>query len=321
MGLSLASFSQSVYAKKNVLKECISFNKLPFTSIRLPRSSLLAGSLRRSSLRASKVEEILDHDGDKKKRVENSSKSNQSDEDDDVFQMDEDERKEFRQKIRQMIEMNPEVEQEVDPEEKRKKMQKLLEDYPLVVDEDDPDWPEDADGWGFNFSQFFDKMSVKNVKKDEDDDGYDSEKEVNWEDIRAIKDITSAEWEDTVFSDLSPLVVLVHNRYRRPKENEIVRDQLEKAIQLIWGCRIPSPRCVAIDAVVEFDLVSTLGVSIFPELIFTKTGKILHREKGIRTADELSKIMAYFYYGGAKPPCLGTSVIINEAIPGFTAKK
>lgn len=321
MGLSLASFSQSVYAKKNVLKESISFNKLPFTSIRLPRSSLLAGSLRRSSLRASKVEEILDHDGDKKKRVENSSKSNQSDEDDDVFQMDEDERKEFRQKIRQMIEMNPEVEQEVDPEEKRKKMQKLLEDYPLVVDEDDPDWPEDADGWGFNFSQFFDKMSVKNVKKDEDDDGYDSEKEVNWEDIRAIKDITSAEWEDTVFSDLSPLVVLVHNRYRRPKENEIVRDQLEKAIQLIWGCRIPSPRCVAIDAVVEFDLVSTLGVSIFPELIFTKTGKILHREKGIRTADELSKIMAYFYYGGAKPPCLGTSVIINEAIPGFTAKK
>ena len=58
-------------------------------------------------------------------------------------------------------------------------------------------------------------MSIKNVKKDEDDDGYDSEKEVNWEDIRAIKDITSAEWEDTVFSDLSPLVVLVHNRYRR----------------------------------------------------------------------------------------------------------
>ncbi|MFS7949366.1 hypothetical protein Hanom_Chr06g00570761 [Helianthus anomalus] len=66
----------------------------------------------------------------------------------------------------------------------------------------------------------------------------------------------------------------------RPKENEMVRDQLEKAIQLIWDCRIPSPRCVAIDAVVECDLVSTLGVSVFPELIFTKTGRILHREKG-----------------------------------------
>nr|GEX02954.1 putative reverse transcriptase domain-containing protein [Tanacetum cinerariifolium] len=106
-----------------------------------------------------------------------------------------------------------------------------------------------------------------------------------------------------------------------PKENEMVHDQLEKAIQLIWDCRIPSPRCVAIDAVVECDLVSTLGVSTFPELIFTKTGKILHREKEIRTADELSKIMAYFYYGGAKPSCLGTSVTINDAIPGFTAKK
>lgn len=110
--------------------------------------------------------------------------------------------------------------------------------------------------------------------------------------------------------------------FGRPKENEMVYDQLEKAIHLIWDCRIPSPRvtisspishiyhictyvyicffysyvwcmhvlvryinclfwqCVAIDAVVECDLVSTLGVSVFPELIFTKTGKILHREKG-----------------------------------------
>lgn len=165
-------------------------------------------------MRASKVDEILDHDDDKKERVKKSKIDQSDDDDDDDFEMDEDDRKEFRKKIRQMIEMNPEVEEEVDPEERRKKMQKLLADYPLVVDEEDPDWPEDADGRGFNFSQFFDKMSVKNVRKD-DDDGYDSENEVNWQDIRAIKDITSAEWEDTVFSDLSPLIVLVHNRYRR----------------------------------------------------------------------------------------------------------
>lgn len=164
----------------------------------------------------------MDCNDDKKKGVRNSNKNDQGDDeddedyDDDDFEMDEDERKEFRNKIRQMIEMNPEVEQEIDPEEKRKKMQKLLADYPLVVDEDDPDWPEDADGWGFNFSQFFDKMSVKNVKKDDDnDDDDDGGKEINWEDIRPIKDITSAEWEETVFSDLSPLVVLVHNRHRR----------------------------------------------------------------------------------------------------------
>ncbi|GJZ28295.1 probable alpha,alpha-trehalose-phosphate synthase [UDP-forming] 7 [Tanacetum coccineum] len=79
--------------------------------------------------------------------------------------------------------------------------------------------------------------------------------------------------------------------------------------------------CVAVDAVVECDLVSTLVVSIFPELIFTETRKILQREKEIRITDELSKIMAYFYYGGAKPPCLDTSVIINDAIPSFTSKK
>ncbi|KAK1432628.1 hypothetical protein QVD17_09526 [Tagetes erecta] len=322
-GLSLVSFYRSVYAKENVSKASFPFDKPPFKSIYLPRLRFKAGSLRRSSLRASKVEEIFDYNDNKKKGVKESSKSDQSEDDDedDDFEMDEDERKEFRKKIRQMIEMNPEVKEEADPEEKRKMMQKLLADYPLVVDEDDPDWPEDADGWGFNFSQFFDKMTVKNVKKDVDDDDYDSDKEVNWQDIRAIKDITSAEWEETVFSDLSPLVVLVHNRYRRPKENEMVYEQLEKAIHLIWDCRIPSPRCVAIDAVVECDLVSTLGVSVFPELIFTKTGKILHREKEVRTADELSKIMAFLYYGGAKPACLNTSVIINDAIPGFTAKK
>jgi hypothetical protein len=39
-------------------------------------------------------------------------------------------------------------------------------------------------------------------------------------------------------------------------------------------------QCVAIDAVVETDLVSALKVSVFPEIIFTKEGKILYREKG-----------------------------------------
>lgn len=289
---------------------------MPITSIRLSRSMFLAGSSRKTSFKASKVEEILDCDDDKKKE---STKSTKNDDDDSDFEMDEDERKEFRKKIRQIIEMNPEV-KDVDPEEKKKMMEKLLSDYPLVVDEEDPDWPEDAEGRGFNFSQFFDKMTIKNVKKDDED--YDSDGEVNWQDIKAIKDIKSEEWEDTVFQDLSPLIVLVHHRYRRPKENEMARDQLEKAIQIIWDCRIPSPRCVAIDAVVECDLVSTLGVSVFPELIFTKVGKIYHREKEIRTAEELSKMMAFFYYGAAKPPCLGdTFVMSNEAVPGFTTKK
>lgn len=39
-------------------------------------------------------------------------------------------------------------------------------------------------------------------------------------------------------------------------------------------------QCVAIDAVTEHDLVSALQVSVFPEIMFTKAGKILYREKG-----------------------------------------
>lgn len=232
--------------------------------------------------------------------------------------MDEEERREWREKIREVIDKYPDVQEEVDPEEKRKKMQKLLAEYPLVVEEDDPDWPEDADGRGFNLDQFFNKITIKNVKKDDDDENYDSDKEIVWKDddyIRPIKDITSAEWEEMVFKDISPLIVLVHNRYKRPKENERCRDELEKAVNIIWNCRLPSPRCVAIDAVVHCDLASFLKVSIFPELIFTKAGKILYREKAIRPADELSKIMAFFYYGAAKPPFFNVTENYEEAIP------
>ncbi|KZV42668.1 hypothetical protein F511_25151, partial [Dorcoceras hygrometricum] len=242
------------------------------------------------------------------------SSGSEADKNDDPFAMDDEERKEWRRKIREVISRVPDMEEETDLVEKRKKMQKLLAEYPLVVEEDDPDWPEDADGWGFNLNQFFNKISIKNVKKD-DDDNYDSENEIVWQDddyIRPIKDITTAEWEETVFKDISPLVVLVHNRYKRPKENERIREELEKAVQIIWNCRLPSPRCIAVDAVVELDLVCALRVSIFPELIFTNAGKILYREKAIRTADELSKIMAFFYFGAAKPSYL--SIGNNEEV-------
>ncbi|XP_013623137.1 PREDICTED: uncharacterized protein LOC106329094 isoform X1 [Brassica oleracea var. oleracea] len=234
---------------------------------------------------------------------------------------DPEERREWRKKIREVIDSHPDVEEEeIDMVEKRRKMQKLLADYPLVVNEEDPDWPEDADGWGFSFNQFFNKITIKNDKKDDDeDDGDDDkEKEIVWQDdnyIRPIKDLTTVEWEEAVFKDISPLMVLVHNRYKRPKENEKFREELDKAIQVIWNCGLPSPRCVAVDAVVETDLVSALQVSVFPEIIFTKAGKILYREKGIRTADELSKIMAFFYYGAAKPPCLNGVDYSQEQIP------
>ncbi|KAL5730268.1 Thioredoxin-like fold domain-containing protein mrl7l [Ranunculus cassubicifolius] len=234
--------------------------------------------------------------------------------------MDEEERKEWRRKIREVIDKNSDVDEVTDPEERKKKMEELLSEYPLVVDEEDPNWPEDADGWGFNLGQFFDKISIKNVRKDDiDDEGYDSDKEeIVWKDddyIKPIKEITTEEWEETVFKDISPLVVFVHNRYRRPKDNDKVREELEKVAHIFWNCGLPSPRCVAVDAVVEVELVEALNVVVFPEVLFTKAGKILYREKGFRTADELSKIMGFFYYGAAKPTCLGNVGDSHEMIP------
>lgn len=164
--------------------------------------------------------------------VSNATSSLRDDSDDDIgvddskpindpYLMDDDERREWRAKIRQVIKMNPFVDEELDPDLKSKQMQHLLSQYPLVVEEDDPDWPADADGWGFNLGSFFDKITIKNSPKkdnDDDDDDYDSDNEIVWQDdnyIRPIKDITTADWEDTVFKDISPLIILVHHRYKR----------------------------------------------------------------------------------------------------------
>ncbi|KAJ7956708.1 Thioredoxin-like protein [Quillaja saponaria] len=294
-------------------------------SLNFLKFSRPGGGLAEKRLRVSRKVETVNHDDadGKKERSKASSDTDEKDDESppfgvhDPYLMDPEERKEWRRKIKQVIDKNPAIGEEVDPVERRNKMQKLLDDYPLVVEEEDPNWPENADGWGFNLGQFFDKITIKNTQK-ADDENCDSDNEIMWQDdnyIRPIKDLNSAEWEETVFKDISPLVILVHNRYKRPIENERIQDELEKAVHIIWNCRLPSPRCVAIDAVVELELVAALRVSVFPEIIFTKAGKILYREKAIRSADELSKIMAFFYYGAAKPPCLNGTGSIQEEIP------
>ncbi|XP_012081914.1 thioredoxin-like fold domain-containing protein MRL7L, chloroplastic isoform X2 [Jatropha curcas] len=313
--------------RNNGVSSCSSSRSSKFLKV-----PLQGGGFRTVGVRASRSVKTLSSNDGKKKRWEESSDTDDDDYEDsdddnstgkksevnDPYLMDAEERREWRRKIREVIDKHQDVEEELDLEEKKIKMQKLLADYPLVVAEDDPDWPEDADGWGFNLGQFFNKITIKNKKKDDDDENYDSENEIVWQDdnyIRPIKDITTAEWEETVFKDISPLIILVHNRYKRPKENEKIRVELDMAVNIIWNCRLPSPRCVAIDAVIETDLVSALKVSVFPEIIFTKAGKILYREKAIRTADEFSKIMAYFYYGAGKPPCLNDTGDSQELIP------
>jgi len=88
---------------------------------------------------------------------------------------------------------------------------------PLWVDEEDPTWPaeEPEDGWGFRTSQFFDKVSIKNDKSDDEDD---EELKINWEneaDDWMIQEITSNDWELTIFANPSPLVVYLFARYGR----------------------------------------------------------------------------------------------------------
>ncbi|XP_042378228.1 thioredoxin-like fold domain-containing protein MRL7L homolog, chloroplastic [Zingiber officinale] len=315
---SLSSSSSSWCQRKHV---CFGSPSSPRFGISLSKPLALAY--------ASKAVELVLGDGKDEDDVSGWNPSERKtgededcDDDEASLLMTEEEREEMRRQIRKVIDANPIVEEETDPDQRKIKMKKLLEKYPLVVEEDDPDWPEDSDGRGFNLDQFFNKITIKNVKKDEDDENYDSDKELVWQDdnyIRPIRDITSAEWEDTVFRDFNPLIILVHNRYKRPSENERARNELERAVQMFWQSGLPSPRCVAIDACVEHDLVDALQVSIFPEIIFTKAGKILYRDKVVRSGDDWSKMMAFFYYKAVRPSCLDRSADKNqEKIPSLS---
>ena len=241
--------------------------------------------------------------------------SDSEDDDEGPVRMTDQERRTLRRKIREMMDRMPETQELTDPEEKKAKMRELLTKYQLVVEEEDPEWPEDAqDGMGFGLDQFFDKITIKPEKRDDadDDDAVDDgKKEVVWEDdnyIKPVRDVKTKDWDDTVFTDFGPLIVLVHNRYKRPQDNEMARTELVKAIETFWEHDLPSPRvCVAVDACAEPDLVAALKVSGFPELLFTNAGKILHREKAVRSAEVLARMIAFFYYKAVRPPCLSES--------------
>lgn len=197
-----------------------------------------------------------------------------------------------------------------------------LFDYPLFVDEEDPDWPEEEDdGWGLQLSQFFDKMKIKN-EKDDDDVDYLTEDELDWDDDTEthlpVKDITAKDWEDAVFRDLGPLVVLFFDRYHRPFDNMKARKELDKAIQIFWDSDKPSPRAVKLDAAKETDLVSALKVKDSPIILFIKSGKIFLRLTEILAADDLAKIMAYFYYGSNQPECLKNMRLVEEEVPAVS---
>ncbi|KAJ4748238.1 Thioredoxin superfamily protein [Rhynchospora pubera] len=278
-----------------------------------------------TSARASKVmDSVRGGAGNYEEESETDTDSGNDDDRESPLLTDQQTREEMRKKIREMIDQVqvPRV-VETDDGKRKQKIEDLLRDYSLVVDEEDPDWPEENDdGWGFNLNEFFNKIQIKNNKRDDDDEGYDSAEDIVWKDddyIVPLKEITAKEWEDTVFVDFNPLVILVHNRYRRPKENVKARNELVKAVEMIWQSRLPAPRCVGIDACREHKLVEALNISTYPEIIFTKAGKILHRDKVVRTAQEWTKMIGFFYYKAVRPSWLDQSAGQNqEKIPSLS---
>ncbi|XP_026423321.1 thioredoxin-like fold domain-containing protein MRL7 homolog, chloroplastic [Papaver somniferum] len=173
-----------------------------------------------------------------------------------------------------------------------------------VVEEEDPNWPLDADvGWGTRASEYFDKHPIKNVV------GEDGE-EIDWEgeiDEGWVKEINCLEWESFAFHP-SPLIVLVFERYNRASGNWKLLKELEKAAKVYWSAkdRLP-PRTVKIDINIERDLAYALKVKECPQLLFLKGNKILYREKEMRTSEELVQMIAHFYYNAKKPACIDSA--------------
>ncbi|KAJ8545623.1 hypothetical protein K7X08_018206 [Anisodus acutangulus] len=161
---------------------------------------------------------------------------------------------------------------------------KDMKEKNMIVEEEDPDWPLDADvGWGIRASEYFDKHPIKNVVGE---DGV----EIDWEgeiDDCWVKEINCLEWESFAFHP-SPLIVLVFERYNRASDNWKALKELEKATKVYWSAkeRLP-PRTVKIDINIERDLAYALKVKECPQILFLRGNKILYREKDIRTADDL----------------------------------
>ncbi|KAK8717940.1 hypothetical protein V6N13_045190 [Hibiscus sabdariffa] len=168
----------------------------------------------------------------------------------------------------------------------------------MVVEEEDPDWPLDADvGWGIRASEYFEQHAIENVVGE---DG----SEIDWEgeiDDSWVKEINCLEWESFAFHP-SPLIVLVFERYKRATHNWKTLKELENAIQVYWNSkdRLP-PRAVKLDINIERDLAYALKVRECPQVLFLRGNKIVYREKEFRKADELVQMIAYFYYNAKKP--------------------
>ncbi|KAH0460795.1 hypothetical protein IEQ34_008370 [Dendrobium chrysotoxum] len=174
-----------------------------------------------------------------------------------------------------------------------------------VVEEEDPQWPLDADvGWGVRASEYFEKHPIKNVVVDGVEIDWEGEMDEGW-----VQEITCLEWESFAFHP-SPLIVLVFERYNRAADNWKLLKELEKAAKVYWSAkdRLP-PRTIKIDMNIETDLAYALKVRECPQLLFLKGNRIVYREKEMRTADELVHMIAHFYYNAKRPSCVDPAAV------------
>lgn len=187
------------------------------------------------------------------------------------------------------------------------------DEMPLYVDEDDPYWLEEPDeGWGFKVSDIFKEgFGVKNRKnydKDSDDNDVSDIPEMDWdyepERFSAV-DVDSLNWTSAVFGDPRPLVALIYDRYGKTgRECYHLLRELEDAANRMWETKRMPPRLAKINASFEEDLVGAIGIKEIPTLLFVKGGKLIHYQSGYLTADDLLRIISYFYHGAARPKCL-----------------
>ncbi|KAL4588033.1 hypothetical protein LXL04_000911 [Taraxacum kok-saghyz] len=197
----------------------------------------------------------------------------------------------IREKIQDEDEEDDDTDGDADGDKKKKKKG-------MVVDEEDPNWPLDAEvGWGIRASEYFEKHPIKNVIGE---DGV----LIDWEgelDDNLVKEINCLEWESFAFHP-SPLIVLVFERYNRASENWRALKELEKAAKVYWNAkdRLP-PRTVKLDMNIETDLAYALKVRECPQILFLRGNRILYREPEIRSADELVQMIAHFYYKARRP--------------------
>lgn len=215
--------------------------------------------------------------------------------------------KEFSKRIQDLINADLERRYKSDDEDNGEK-------DPLFVEEDDPYWlDEPDDGWGFKVSDLFKenfgtRQGKKKKERDDDDDDVSNIPDIDWDfqpEKWSAKEVDSASWAEMVFDDPSPLIAFLYERYgRRGRECYHMLRELEEAANVIWDSKRLPPRLVKVNVSFEEDLTAAIGIKEVPTLLFIKAGKMIHHQAGYLTADNLMRIMSYFYHGGPRPPCL-----------------